>query len=103
MAVAMLSSAEVQALSNSLVTELGRTGRKAGKAGQRGGDAGAPLPPENATAIAASTTATSSHGHREGLPGNGCAPPARVLPHHSPDTPPTYLWPGTRRAPGGPR
>lgn len=120
MAVAMLSSAEVQALSNSLVTELGRTGRKAGKGRQRRGDAGPPLPPELATATAASiATAASQHGQGlDLLPGHRSQgmeqwlwpPPLRILPLHSPDstapTPPChppYLWPATRRAPGCPR
>lgn len=96
MAVAMLSSAEVQALSNSLVTELGRTGRKAGKGRQRCGDAGPPLPPETAPGIAASSaTATARHGpgldrlpeHRKQGMQRWLYPQLRILPHHSTSLP----------------
>lgn len=108
MAVAMLSSAEVQALSNSLVTELGRTGRKAGKGRQRCGDAGPPLPPETAPGIAASSaTATARHGPGlDRLPEHRKQGMQRWLYPSSASCPTTaapYLWPATRRAPGCPR
>lgn len=123
-AVGMFTSAEVQALSNSFVTELGREGRERGaEEGWRGRDAGAGPPlacpglallEEAAPEASASTIAIGLRRHhhpwervRRRWDGSGGGRPTLLAGSHAPSplTPvpprPPYLCPGPRRAPGG--
>lgn len=90
MAVAMLSSAEVQALSNRLVTELGRTGRKAGKAGTAAGTRARPClgTPGRRRRISPRGPTRAGAASRAPRPGGTVVPPAPCPDTtNPPDTP----------------